>query len=214
MFIAACEEPDPSKLEDGSMMSMTVLPDATTEVGSMNYITIKVQVPLDGAGETCTFNATAGNFESISSNKSSTTSIVDVDGNTTVTWFPPQTPGTQKITATIKTLVKNREIVVDPVGAVIFNNLPPSIDANMSQLFTITVGKEWAGSAIEIKTTGGNLEATSPVADELESGPKIKPFLDQNGQVQVVYTAPPTVGTYQITASIYGTFSAILITVP
>jgi hypothetical protein len=213
VLFAACEDPDDSRLKDGSMMSLTVLPDSITNVGSGDYITVRVQVPLDGAGEVCTFSTTAGDFEAVSSSKLTTTSVVDVDGYATVTWFPPQIPGTQKISATIKTLIKSREIVVDPVGTITFSDLPASIAPNAVQLFTVSVGKEWAGSAMEIKTTGGNLEATSPVADELENGTKIKPLLDQNGQTQVVYTAPSTAGTFRVTASLYGTFSTRVITV-
>lgn len=212
VLLGSCEESDDSLIE-GEMMVMTLSPDSVTNVGSNDYITVTVQVPLDGAGETCTFNATAGNFDNISSNKSTTTAIVDIDGFATVTWFPPQTPGTQRIDATIKTLVRHREVVVSPVQTIDFSDLPASVAPDASQLFTISVGEEWAGAAVEIKTTGGTLNATGSVADELDSGTKIKPLLDQNGQTQVVYVAPATGGDFVITASLYGTFSSVAITV-
>lgn len=208
-----CEDPDPSRLDDGSYVRISATPDTPVDAGSNNYITINVEVPLDGTGETCTFTATGGSFETKSGNKASTTSVVNISGVASTTWFPPPTPGIYKVTGTIKTLVVEKEITVQGVEAIIYTDLPSTVTLNSSTLFTLTVGKQWAGSAIEVKTTGGLLEATGPVVEELEKGTKIKPVVDQTGSVHVVYTAPSTAGNFQINASMFGTVSPKLITV-
>jgi hypothetical protein len=214
-LFATCEDPDPSELGEGDDKKYILITatGTTVKVGSNKYITVKVQVPLDGTGETCTFTTTSGTFESKTSNKTSTTAVVDIDGYATTTWFAPQTSGTQKITATIKTLFIEQEIIVEPVGAITYENFPTTIAVNTTQLITITAGADWAGAALEVKTTGGMLEATGPASEDFEKGTKIRPILDETGKAQVIYTSPAAAGDLQITSSLYGTFSTGLIKV-
>jgi len=204
-LFTSCEVNDnPSFPNETSTFMRMTASDTTIGVGLDASILIAVQVTKDGTGDTSLFSATSGSFLSQQTN-ASIEKIVDVDGNASADRFPPDEPGTVRVTARIQTVAKSINISVTPVTQIDIIGLPDSIALGQSVLFRAKVPSQWHRKPIEIRAPDAILKATGPVDQDLDAGTRILPLADETGEVAVIFTAPNMPMKIIITASMFGT---------
>lgn len=200
LFICGCSEFD--SLEPYISVSSS---DTTVNVGSLNPITVTINVHKDAKGDECGFNTTHGVFTQTNTNEAKT--VVDVYGNATVSWLPPSNVVDARITAMVGEVYIAHDITVAAVPPLVITYLPDTLTVNSSVLLSVSTSNEWGGHFMDLIAPNMILTATTPVKDETKSstGSQIAPQIDQNGLLQVYLKAPENAGTYLFSASLYGT---------
>lgn len=217
-LLFACDQEDNPSDVDGELIKLTSstwegVETKEINVGVNEFRRITATVTKDATGQTFTFETTDGNFNGPNSGVKTATTVIDIRGMASILWFPPTIPGISVITGKVSTISSSIDVRTNAVPAIVFEpslTLEDTIDISTNTLFTITVAPEWANSPIEIKTTNGTLYATGTALANFEEGKIIKPYLDQNGVTQFVFSAPTAPDDFiVITATLFGTVNSV-----
>jgi hypothetical protein len=211
-FFMNCEEQNANFPEGSDELLKLELSEANSYVGTKNPIQITAYMTKDAEGETCTFTASAGGFKTYSDKLQDQQAIVDVYGQASAFWFPPNDPSNSVISVTVKTVSKDTIITVLPVGAINFSNDFQGVySADSTFIITIEINPLWSSLPVEVNVSQGSLNVLGPVSNGFSNGTRVLPIIDQTGKIQIQYKTPLDSTSSTIVASLFGTLNSQII---
>jgi hypothetical protein len=204
-FLCLACDPEKNTVDEAErVMTVTAAPD-TIGVGISVPLTLTVAASTpDAKGQMCTFSSSLGTFKQNDSVRTKSIAL-DYQGNASVDWFPPNSPATVRIVATVGSVNAETRVLVFPVPWIHLDNLPDSILAADSFLFRVSVPNTWGNLPIEARTSTGSLRAIGSAYASRDTGNRILPYLDNSGRTEILFIAPTTVGRSTVSATLFGT---------